>query len=237
MGKKEELIDLKTDIERTQSLMIAYVTWEREPSQTLDYKELYVNIHLQLEKYNYSNPNPHRTLEEFWSFCKLKNLDKYHQRRSYVHQLYDDIVLDIERKLREEEDPLHWEKANRVLIDKYEPIRKQWLKAKNYIFAHEPDLENSIKESINSIESFLKIKTNDNKSTLGQLIQKVEIDDDIRKSISQVYGLVSNKGFVRHGGTEIEDLAKEDAKFFLEFAAVSIVYLKEKLKDDDSDVA
>ena len=41
-----------------------------------------------------------------------------------------------------------------------------------------------------------------------------------------MYGLVSNKDFVRHGGTENQDIDFYDAEFFLEFAGISIKYLR-----------
>jgi hypothetical protein len=45
-----------------------------------------------------------------------------------------------------------------------------------------------------------------------------------------MYGLVSNKDFVRHGGTTEQNITKEDAEFFLNFSAISIQYLKSKIK-------
>ena len=38
--------------------------------------------------------------------------------------------------------------------------------------------------------------------TLGKLIKKADLDPDIASVISKVYGLLSNKDFVRHGGVE-----------------------------------
>jgi len=56
------------------------------------------------------------------------------------------------------------------------------------------------------------------------------MDRDIQSLISGVYGRVSNKGFVRHGGTKDFDLGKAEAEFFLEFASISIIYIKAKLR-------
>jgi hypothetical protein len=109
-------------------------------------------------------------------------------------------------------------------------VTHQWLKAKTYMYSKPPDFENSIKESINSVESALKILTGNSRSTLGQLVKGIDIDPDIRRILSQVYGLLSNKAFVRHGGTQAEYIGEEEAEFFLELAATSIVYLKRKLR-------
>jgi hypothetical protein len=191
-----------------------------------------LNVLFDLEKLGYENPNTHRTLEEFEGFYKLKYLSTYALRRDYVSKLYGEIIVDIERLLRGHKDSKYWIEANEVLNDELSPIRTQWLKAKNYIYSEPPDFENSIKESISSVESLLKIIENRPKDSLGKIISTLDIDDDIKKLISKAYGLLSNKDFVRHGGTEIQDIGVKEAKFFLEFAAISIIYLKEKLKRD-----
>ncbi len=227
---REQAESLKAQIEEAQSLMIAYVTGARADGQPSQYHNVYVDLDIALEDAGYINPNPHKSLEIFWSFCGLKKLGTYADRRAYVHELYGDIILDLERQIRRQEDPQHWQQTNAALNDELTPVRRQWLKAKNFIYAQQPDYENSIKESINSIESVLKILLNKPSGTLGQLLLMADIDADIGKIVSKAYGLVSNKDFVRHGGTAEQQLLEQDAEFFLEFAAVSIVYLKSKLK-------
>jgi len=212
--------------------MIAFVTGERTSNQPVEYQELYYRLDVELEDSGYPNPNSHRSLEAFWSFCKLKEMDTYASRRTYVRELYADVLLDIERTLHRAKDPRHWKKANEELTDEFAPIRQQWLKAKNFIYSTPPDYENSIKESTNSIESALKVLMGDSKSTLGQLLKQTDIDQDIQRILSQVYGLVSNKAFVRHGATQAEDIGKEEAEFFIEFAAIAIIYLKSKFGND-----
>ncbi len=226
---------LKAKIEALQVLMINYVTGHQNGFQPGEYRDLYPDVGVELEKLGYPNPNPHSSLEAFWSYCKLKELSTYAQRRTYVRDLYADVLFDVERALHAAKEPTHWKRANEVLTDAFSPIRKQWLKAKNYIYSNPPDYENSIKESINSVESMLKVLTGDEKDTLGQLVKQVDIDPDIGRIVSQAYGLLSNKAFVRHGGTEQENLTQEDAEFFVEFAAITIVYLKSKVKKMEED--
>ena len=104
------------------------------------------------------------------------------------------------------------------------------VKPKNFIFTSPPDYENSIKESVNSIESCLMILLNQQKVTLGKLIKSPNIDPDIGKIISLVYGLSSNKDFVRHGGVQNQVIGQLEAEFFLEFAASAIIYIKGKFE-------
>lgn len=218
------------NIESLQGLMVAFVTDGRRDDQPKRYKSLYVDTIINLEKLGYDNPNKFKTLEEFWGFCKLK-FPTYAERRLYVNEIYGDIVLDIERKIRQEPEPKEWVKTNDVLLDELTPIRRQWLKAKNFLISENPDYENCIKESTNSIESTLQILLNRPGETLGKSIKSANIDSDIKKLISQMYGLVSNKDFVRHGGTFDQDIKKSDAEYFLNFSSISIQYLVKRLKE------
>jgi len=217
------------NIERLQGLMVAYVTNGRTDEQPKEYKSLFIDTLINLEKLGYENPNKFKTLEEFWGVCKLK-FGTYAERRAFVNEIYGDIILDLSRKIRQEPEPKEWSKANELLVDELSPIRRQWLKAKNFLLAVEPDYENCIKEATNSIESALQILLKQPGETLGRIIKSANIDNDIQKLISQMYGLVSNKDFVRHGGTTEQNITKEDAEFFLNFSAISIQYLKSKIK-------
>lgn len=223
MNKIESIEKAISDI---SSLMIAYATDGRTDTQPKEYQELYIDLDLLIEEAGYNNPNPYKTIELFYKDCG----STWAKRRELVGKIYADLLLDIGRKKRKQKDPRHWEKANNVLRDELFPVRSQWLKAKNFIFQTPPDFENSIKESINSIESCLMILLRQPKGTLGKLIKESDIDPDISKIISAAYGLVSNKDFVRHGGVVNQELGKLEAEFFLEFAGCAIIYIKEKLK-------
>lgn len=219
------------NIERLQGLMVAYVTNGRTDEQPKEYKSVYIDTLINLEKLGYENPNKFKTLEEFWGVCKLR-YQTYAERRAFVNEIYGDITIDIARKIRQEPEPKEWVKANEILTDELSPIRRQWLKAKNFLLSNEPDFENCIKEATNSIESTLQILLGQPGETLGKVIKSADIDSDIKKLISQMYGLVSNKDFVRHGGTVEQDITKADAEYFLNFSAISIQYLKQRLKQN-----
>ncbi len=211
--------------------MVAYVTNGRTDEQPKEYKSVYIDTLINLEKLGYENPNKFKTLEEFWGVCKLR-YQTYAERRAFVNEIYGDITIDIARKIRQEPEPKEWVKANEILTDELSPIRRQWLKAKNFLLSNEPDFENCIKEATNSIESTLQILLGQPGETLGKVIKSADIDSDIKKLISQMYGLVSNKDFVRHGGTVEQDITKADAEYFLNFSAISIQYLKQRLKQN-----
>lgn len=210
--------------------MIAYATDGRTSDQPRAYRELYADVTFELEEAKYANPNPHKSLEVFFAFCKLQNMKTYASRRAYVEELYADVLLDLKRIEHHALSSKNWGKANDALSDELNPIRAQWLKAKNFIYSATPDFENSIKESISAVESCLMVLLNEPNGTLGKIIKQASLDSDIERLISQAYGYASNKDFVRHGGTTASALTKAEAEFFLEFAAMSIVYITSKLR-------
>ena len=217
---------LEKAIVNIKSVMLAYATDGRTDEQPQRYQEMYIDLDVLIENSGYSNPNPYKTIELFWKDCG----GTWAERRELISKIYADLLFDIGRKKRKLKEPRNWKSANEALTDKLSPIRTQWLKAKNFIFTSPPDYENSIKESVNSIESCLMILLNQQKGTLGKLIKSPNIDPDIGKIISQVYGLSSNKDFVRHGGVQNQVIGQLEAEFFLEFAASAIIYIKGKFK-------
>lgn len=224
----KKAVTLAQRISELQSIMTAYATDGRTSDQPKAYREMYADITIELEEAKYANPNPHRSLEVFYAHCKLLEMKTYASRRAYVEELYADVLLDLKRMQRKGTTSKNWQKANDALEDELSPVRKQWLKAKNFIYGAPPDYENSIKESISAVESSLMVLLNQPSSTLGKIIKQANLDPDIERLISQAYGFASNKDFVRHGGTAESSLTKAEAEFFLEFSAASIVYIAAK---------
>ena len=220
------LQDIVEVIENIQKIMIDYATDGRTPQQPKDYQDSYVDLAIQLEDAGYANPNPYKTIEAFWDDCG----ETWAERRRLVSQIYAELLFDIRRRFRRQKGPRNWQDTNEALTDQLTPVRNQWLKAKNFICASPPDYENSIKESINSIESCLKILLSKREGTLGKLSAKAGLDPDVERLIKTAYGLVSNKDFVRHGGTAPQNIGEVEATFFLEFAATAIVYIKAKIE-------
>jgi len=223
-------IEVAAKIMELQSIMVAYATDGRTSDQPRAYRDLYAEVTIDLEQAKYANPNPHKSLEVFYAFCKLQEMKTYASRRVYVEEIYADILLDLKRIQKHAPSSKNWAKANEALSDELTPVRSQWLKAKNFIYSPTPDFENSIKESINSIESCLMILLNEPNGTLGKIVKQAGLDPDIERLVSQAYGYTSNKDFVRHGGTTESSLTKSEAEFFLDFSAAAIVYISAKLK-------
>jgi len=217
---------LEEKIAAMKAIMLAYATNGRTDEQPRQYQEAYIDLDVLIENAGYGNPNPYKSIESFWKDCG----GSWAKRRELISNIYADLLFDIGREKRKQRELRNWETANEALSDELSLVRVQWLKAKNFIVASVPDYENSIKESVNSIESCLMILLNQPKATLGKLIKNAGIDPDIGRIISQVYGLSSNKDFVRHGGVQSQAIGELEARFFLDLAASAIIYIKGKFK-------
>jgi hypothetical protein len=156
---------LEKAIMNIKSIMLAYATDGRTDEQPQRYQEAYIDLDLLIEDAGYSNPNPFKTIEQFWKICG----GTWASRRELIGNIYADILFDIGREKKRLKDPRNWKIANDSLTDTLAPVRSQWLKAKNFIHILPPDYENSIKESVNSIESCLMILLSQPKGTLGNL--------------------------------------------------------------------
>lgn len=96
-----------------------------------------------------------------------------------------------------------------------------------------PDFRNSVKESISAIESCVKIIMNDDKATLGQLLNKLSSTHNLHhafiEALSKLYGYTSDAGGIRHSLLgKSEDVKFEEAKFMLVTSSAFINYLKDR---------
>ena len=73
----KKAIELSDKIQELQTLMAAYATDGRTSEQPYTYRDLYAEVTLGLEEAKYANPNPHKSLEVFYAFCKLQEMKTY----------------------------------------------------------------------------------------------------------------------------------------------------------------
>lgn len=112
---------------------------------------------------------------------------------------------------------LHLNAALKYLSDKERPVYR-----------------NSIKESISAVESICKIYTKNEKSTLGDVLTKLENEGSIhpalKKAFSALYGYTSDSAGIRHALTENDrQVDFHEAKFMLVTCTSFINYLLSKM--------
>ncbi|MFO1419331.1 MAG: hypothetical protein U1E83_11785 [Methylotetracoccus sp.] len=58
----QQALELGTQIQELQNLMIAFVTNGRTPEQPASYRDLYASVQIGPENAKYAHPNPHKSL-------------------------------------------------------------------------------------------------------------------------------------------------------------------------------
>nr|WP_281241588.1 hypothetical protein [Sporomusa acidovorans] len=96
-----------------------------------------------------------------------------------------------------------------------------------------PDYENSIKESISTIEALCCIITEKNKASLGDALKKIDdrglgLHKALKSAINQLYGYTSDENGIRHAGIDFKGAFSEDAKYMLVSCSVFVNYIIEK---------
>lgn len=95
-----------------------------------------------------------------------------------------------------------------------------------------PDYRNSIKESISSIEAFLKQITQekDFAPAINKIENKIGIHPALKIAFTKLYGYTSDANGIRHGLMEDSNLDFEDAKFMLVSCSAFVNYLVVKFE-------
>ena len=123
-----------------------------------------------------------------------------------------------------------------TINSKYESVSIHMTKALElYSDRQKPDYENSVKESISSVEAMCSIITglSGGTATLGNTLKKlkengINIHPAMESAFKQLYGYTSDSGGIRHGSSEFVNVASEDAKYMLVSCSAFVNYLMEK---------
>lgn len=98
-----------------------------------------------------------------------------------------------------------------------------------------PDYRNSIKESISAVESICKLIANDEKTTLGRALKKIEKESTIelhpslKEAFAKLYDYTNDADGIRHSLKKKSNLDFEDAKFMLISCSAFTNYLLTKV--------
>ena len=158
------------------------------------------------------------------------------------------IILDINCVLEEEKsgyrivnneivpitNKAEIEEIETAANTQFDSVNKHISKALElYANRNKPDYENSIKESISAVEAMCCIITDNEKSSLGQALKKLEengvyIHKSMKNAFSSLYGYASDESGIRHGSIDFVNAPSEDAKFMLLSCSAFVNYLIEK---------
>jgi hypothetical protein len=140
-------------------------------------------------------------------------------------------------QLTAEEEILEVEKALEVPIS---PVKEHLNRALELLADRKnPDYRNSIKEAISAVESICIIITDNETTTLGRALNKIETDGnldlhtDLKDGFKKLYSYTSEADGIRHSLMNQPHLDFEDAKFMLVSCSAFINYLVSKASKAD----
>lgn len=142
------------------------------------------------------------------------------------YRIVNGIVTDLlsEETIKEIEETL--ENPYTVVANHYSKALELLYRTKDY--------DNSIKESISSVESICQILTGNDKATLGDALKllKDEIHPAMKSAFEKLYGYTSDANGIRHSnGLGEGNSTFEEAKYMLISCSAFVNYLKENFEE------
>ncbi|MFH0711556.1 MAG: hypothetical protein V1889_00340 [archaeon] len=168
-----------------------------------------------------------KTIKEFSQQSLTEKFNRILKEENSAYRIVNNQVVEIisEEEIREIEKVFDQE-------DKFNPVQTHLDKALKFLSNRKkPDYENSIKESISSLESLVKIVLSQ-KGTLGELIKKFNIHQSLKDAIGKLYGWTSDDGGIRHGSDgQGYNPNEEEARLILILSSALINYIIAKQGD------
>lgn len=170
----------------------------------------------------YLAKNLHKIAYEVEDFTKLFNdlFESEYVGYRFVKENIVPITNDIEL-----------ESINEAITSPYKKVNKHLDKALDYLSDRTaPDYENSIKESISSVEAMCSIILGKS-STLADALKKLEkmglsIHPSMKSAFDKLYGYTSDASGIRHAGQlDGKSATFEEAKFMLVSSCAFVNYL------------
>ena len=122
----------------------------------------------------------------------IKEIEKIFKEENVNYKIVGDNIIDIidEYQVAEIEE---------TLKNPYDIVRKHYNKAIEKLY-QDRDYDNSIKESISSVEAMCQALTENNKATLGDALKllKDKIHPAMKSAFEKLYGYTSDANGIRH---------------------------------------
>jgi len=154
---------------------------------------------------------------------KLKKIfNDIFEKEKVGYRIINNIVVPIT-------DNIELEAIDSALEKAVDPVKEHLNQALKLLSDRQnPDYRNSIKECILAIEAIVKVKLQNDKGTLGQLIKRLNLHPALEDALSKLYGYTSDAGGIRHAKLNMENPDFNDAKFFLVITSAFINYIQAK---------
>lgn len=168
------------------------------------------------------------------SNCSMLNLkNNYIERIDYIFQSENVNYRIINEKITDIVDEQQISSIEETLNNPYKEVSRHYSKAIEQLYSLK-DFDNSIKESISSVEAMCQILTKNSKATLGDALKllKDKIHPAMKSAFEKLYGYTSDANGIRHAnGLGEGDSTFEEAKYMLISCSAFVNYLKENFEE------
>lgn len=158
----------------------------------------------------------------------IKEIEKIFKEENVNYKIVGDNIIDIidEYQVAEIEE---------TLKNPYDIVRKHYNKAIEKLY-QDRDYDNSIKESISSVEAMCQALTENNKAILGDTLKllKDKIHPAMKSAFEKLYGYTSDANGIRHAnGLGEGNSTYAEAKYMLISCSAFVNYLKENYEKEN----
>lgn len=205
-----------------------------------DYDEIFNTIYSIIIVYDYTDVFTFiEGIIKFFDITDKETYYRYNYKKEFIEAISNVFKAEsvnykiISNKITDIVDEEQIKSIENTLKNPYKEVSGHYAKAIEQLYSVK-DFDNSIKESISSVEAMCQIITEKNNATLGEALKllKNKIHPALNGAFDKLYGYTSNANGIRHAnGLGEGNSTFEEAKYMLISCSAFVNYLKENFEE------
>lgn len=205
-----------------------------------NYDEIFNTIYSIIIEYDYTDVFTFiEGIIKFFDITDKATYYRYNYKKEFIEAISNVFKAEsvnykiISNKITDIVDEEQIKSIENTLKNPYKEVSRHYSKAIEQLYSLK-DFDNSIKESILSVEAMCQILTKNSKATLGDALKllKDKIHPAMKSAFEKLYGYTSDTNGIRHAnGLGEGNSTFEEAKYMLISCSAFVNYLKEILKE------
>lgn len=206
-----------------------------------DYNKVFNTIYAIIIEYDYTEIFTFiEGIIKFFDITDKVTYYRYNYKTEFIEAISNVFKLEnvnyriIDEKITDIVDEQQISSIEETINNPYKEVSRHYSKAIEQLYSLK-DFDNSIKESISSVEAMCQILTKNSKATLGDALKllKDKIHPAMESAFQKLYGYTSDANGIRHAnGLGEGDSTFEEAKYMLISCSAFVNYLKENFEKD-----
>lgn len=207
-----------------------------------NYDEIFNTIYAIIIEYDYTEIFTFiEGIIKFFDIADKVTYYRYNYKTEFIEAISNVFKTEsvnyriIDEKITDIVDEQQISSIEETINNPYKEVSRHYSKAIEQLYSLK-DFDNSIKESISSVEAMCQILTQNNKATLGDALKllKDKIHPAMKSAFEKLYGYTSDANGIRHAnGLGEGDSTFEEAKYMLISCSAFVNYLKENFEKEE----